>query len=50
MTASSNVDERSLREIYLASFEQAVKKAKPWTIMGLIIESVEPLQQKMKNS
>lgn len=34
MTASSNVDERTLREIYLASFESAVKKGKPWTIMG----------------
>lgn len=34
MSASSNVDERTLREIYLASFEGAVKKAKPWTIMG----------------
>lgn len=34
MTASSNMDERTLREIYLASFENAVKKAKPWTIMG----------------
>lgn len=34
MTASSNVDERTMREIYLASFEGAVKKAKPWTIMA----------------
>lgn len=34
MTASSNVDERTLREIYLAAFEGAVKKAKPWTIMS----------------
>lgn len=26
-------DERTLREIYLASFEGAVKKARPWTVM-----------------
>lgn len=34
LTGSSEVDERTLREIYLASFEGAVKKAKPWTVMG----------------
>lgn len=33
MTASSMMDERTLREIYLASFETAVKEAKPWTVM-----------------
>ncbi|WP_019640677.1 glycoside hydrolase family 3 C-terminal domain-containing protein [Paenibacillus fonticola] len=33
-TIDEIIDERTLREIYLASFESAVKKAKPWTIMG----------------
>lgn len=33
MSSSSEVDERTLREIYLASFEGAVKKQKPWTLM-----------------
>lgn len=34
MTSSSEIDERTMREIYLASFEGMVKKEKPWTIMN----------------
>lgn len=33
MTSNSVVDEQTLREIYLASFEGMVKDAKPWTMM-----------------
>lgn len=33
MVTSSEVDERTLREIYLSAFERIVKKAKPWTLM-----------------
>lgn len=33
MSSSSEVDERTARELYLAAFEGAVKKAKPWTVM-----------------
>ncbi len=34
MTCNSRVDERTLREIYLAAFEEVVKKASPATIMA----------------
>ncbi len=33
MTADSQIDERTLREIYLTNFELAVKIGKPWTVM-----------------
>ncbi|MCH4888960.1 glycosyl hydrolase [Acidaminobacter sp. JC074] len=34
MNVDTIVDERTLREIYLASFETAIKEAKPWTVMS----------------
>ena len=33
MRVSAEVDERTLREIYLAGFERIVATAKPWTVM-----------------
>lgn len=33
MSNSSNVDERTLNEIYFPAFEMAVKNAQPWTLM-----------------
>ena len=33
MTVSAEVDERTLREIYLPAFERIVTREKPWTVM-----------------
>jgi beta-glucosidase len=34
MSTSSNVDERTLHELYLPAFEIAVKEAQPWSVMA----------------
>ncbi|MEK3834119.1 MULTISPECIES: glycoside hydrolase family 3 C-terminal domain-containing protein [unclassified Paenibacillus] len=34
MDASSEMDERTMREIYLPAFERVVKQSQPWTIMA----------------
>ncbi len=34
MSSDSKIDERTLREIYLAAFEGVVKDAQPWSIMA----------------
>ena len=33
LSVDARADERTMREIYLASFENAVRKGKPWTVM-----------------
>ncbi|HYB02081.1 MAG TPA: glycoside hydrolase family 3 C-terminal domain-containing protein [Ktedonobacteraceae bacterium] len=33
MSISAEVDQRTLREIYLPAFERVVRKARPWTVM-----------------
>ena len=34
MSSSSNMDERTARELYLPAFERVIKKAKPWAVMA----------------
>lgn len=34
MTISSEVDQRTLRELYLAVFERVVRRTQPWTVMA----------------
>ena len=56
MFMNSDVDDRTLNEIYLAPFEIAVRKAQPWTVMACYnrvqgtygTQSFEMLDQKLK--
>ena len=34
MTSSSEIDERTLHEIYLRAFREVIQRANPWSIMG----------------
>ena len=34
MTVDALVDQRALREIYLAAFERVIKNASPWAVMS----------------
>lgn len=34
MSSSSNINERTLREIYLPAFERVIQKARPWAVMS----------------
>mgnify|MGYP001283541829 FL=1 len=57
MWANSNVDERTLNEIYMTPFEIAVKEAQPWSVMACYnrvqgtygTESLRLLTDKLKN-
>lgn len=57
MWANSNLDERTLNEIYMTPFEIAVKEAQPWSVMACYnrvqgeygTESVRLLTDKLKN-
>jgi beta-glucosidase len=57
MWANSNLDERTLNEIYMTPFEIAVKEAQPWSVMACYnrvqgeygTESIRLLTDKLKN-
>jgi beta-glucosidase len=57
MWANSNLDERTLQEVYMTPFEIAVKEAQPWSVMACYnrvqgeygTESVRLLTDKLKN-